>query len=1236
MNCNRRCQWNRKKETCVYTDQENPSDMNSAPDPSTEKDYGIEAMVKNRVKQSFVFGMIDAYRGAQTFELPLISLNGGYNLTFKISYDSSQTTKGTMGIGWSHCFEKKLVVEEDSAYLYERPNIYHQYRRWEHDTLFWGRTMGYYGYQLFESSDGYRLECNNMSTEYYDFKGNLIKIKDRNGRELRFSHRENQTIITDLSTMKILYLEFDEPGKLIRIFDAKDRTVEFNYDGDQLTEILDVNGNHHFYVYDESGRMISECNDEHLCLYKNTYDEEGRVIYREDGMNQASTFVYSDNNRIITDRNGNPYQLSFNQHGLLASRTDCEGNTYTFTYTVNGNLETITDPCGNKETIEYLGYYKPWRYTDKNGNRTEFSYERDNISKITYSDGSMETFSWDYKNLLVEHCDLRGTITTFSYDDKRNLISKKIGQKKTFHYEYEDGLLISETDAKGYIIRFKYNKFGQMVARVDAAGRPTTYEYDLSGKLLKTTDPIGSSQTYTYNCNDLLASVIDAKGNCTTYLYDNNLNLQKIIFADGTSILLEYDAENRLTRELNQEGEETNYIYDRAGRLLSICLPSGELTEYQYDALGNIIKKTKNDGTETVYTYDAAGNLLTATDHKNNTIRYQYDHFSRIIREVNIFGGSTFFGYSSVGDLLYKTDPFGHKTVYTYDDYGNQTSVCDPRGNTTRYIYDNNDNILVIIDPFENATYYEYNSYNWAIKKTNQKNQREQYLYDAVGRFIGMTDAKENFINIFYDIAGNLRTFRDARRNEIFNIQYDSMNRPECSVDVFGNKTTYQYDKAGRLKAWIDPNGTVQSFLPSPENCKKANQGMDTRKIVYDLAGRIASYENSDDSVSITYDENGNIKTVADKTGISYRQYDALNRLIQYTAPDGQTVSYRYDPVGNMTAIIYPDQSEVLYNYDANNNLISVTDWAGRTTWYVYDANNRVIGISKPNGHVVTLIYDEAGQLISKDIGTINDESYSSFTYEYDKVGRIKSETDIVKNQTKCYCYDEQSRVISITVTDADGASCEHTFNYDENGNLTVVDGGEIFVYDSENKLIAHNGESVTYDRNANVLAATINGKEWTFQYDNSNRLISANADQYYYDAENNCICIQSGKMTKKLFYDGQNGKRPLMLTVNGVVTKFVYGLGLIGTETNDEFQTYLFDQYGNTIAVADQKQIKCFDRDVFGKYYSNEDTPLPLCLNKGYHGYIAVTDRLYFKNALFCCDMFSRPLNQNLLPPLF
>ena len=1249
MNCNRMCESALKEGTCFSHHEEQKHDCiqkNGVAEYSSdliatsnscillEKDYGKEEQVRNHDKQSFVLDMIDGYDGAQKFEFPLLNLNGGSNLSFKISYDSSQISEGVLGIGWSHCFEKSLVVEGETAYLYERPNVYHLYRRWEHDNMFWGRTMGRLGYQLFETRDGYRLECNYNPTEYYNQKGQLSGIKDRNGREVRILHYESRIMVTDMLTMKGIFLDLDETGKLIRVYDGENRTVEFNYENGRLTEIFDVNGKYHFYTYDSAGRMVSAYNDERICLYTNTYDEDGRIVCREDGMNRSVSLIYSDNQRFITDRNGNQYQLTFNRHGLLASRTDANGNSYSYTYTINGNPETITDANGNKTTVEYLGYYKPWRYIDKNGNQTEFAYERENISKITYSDGTYETFSWNYKNLMVEHRDLRGTVTSFSYDENKNLILKKIGSKKTIRYSYENGLPVSETDAKGYTVRYKYNEFGQMIARVDAAERPTIYEYDLSGKLLKVTDPIGSSTSYAYDCNDQLCSVTDANGNCTTYFYNNNRKLEKIVFADHTTILLEYDAEDQLIKCIDQGGNETRYNYDPAGRLISVQASHGDVTQYHYDAAGKLIKEVQANGAETSYTYDPLGNLLTVTDANGNMIRYQYDGKSRVIREVNGFGGTTFFQYSPAGDLLSTRDPFGYQTSYTYDDYGNQISICDPRGNTTRYAYDGNDNLIAMTDPFGNNTFYEYNSYNRPIKKTNQKNQKEQYLYDAVGRFIGMTDAKENFINIYYDIVGNLQTLRDAKRNELFKIQYDSMNRPISILDVFGNETTYRYDDLGRLKCIVDPQGNEKEFSKEPAKISAGRQETAARNVFYDLAGRIVAYGDADDSVSITYDENGNIKTIADKNGVSIRQYDALNRLIRYTAPNGKTIGYRYDSVGNVTAIIYPDQSEVLYNYDANNNLISVTDWAGRNTWYLYDANNRVIGVSKPNEQVVTFIYDEAGQMISKETGVVGGETRSNFEYEYDELGRIQSEKETIKNQTKRFTYDEHSRIVMIAEYDANDELCsEQTFSYDEFGNMTVMNGSEIFIYDNKNRLIAHNGESISYDSNGNVLTAVVNGAERSFEYDFSNRLISADEDRYFYDAENNCIRIQSGKIKKELLYDVRKPQKPLlMMTVNGIETKFVYGLGLIGSETNGEFQTYLFDRQGNTISIVCNDQTDRFEYDVFGKCRHKSETALPPFLYKGYDGFMTLTDDLYFKHAHFYCDEFSQQLNSESL----
>lgn len=1196
MNCNKKCKWSLKKQAYESNESNEQVCSECLTENTAFKNYGTEAKVKNTIRQGFAMGMIDAQDGAQRFELPLITLHGGYQLTFNISYDSSQTEKGTMGIGWSHCFERTLLQEDDEAYLYERPGIYQYYRRWEHDTLFWGRSVGYWGYQLFESNDGYRLERNNVSTEYYDYRGNLIKIKDRNGREIRLSKREGQTVITDLQTNKNLYLDFDEFEKLIQLSDGHERTVKFIYENDLLTEIIEINGNHRFYVYDEKGHMVSEYNNDHVCLYTNTYDKEGRIIRRKDGKGRSITLSYNEKERMITDRNRNKTHLTFNAQGLLSKYEDAEGNCYSYTYSPNGKLESITDPLGNTERMEYLGHYKLWRYTDKNGNRTEFSYDRDCISKITYPDGSIETFSWNNKNLLVEHCDLRGTKTIFSYDEHKNLIGKKVGKKKTVRYEYEDGLLIGETNTKGQTIRYKYNEYGQMICKIDAAGRPTNYEYDLSDQLLKITDPIGSSQSYTYNCNRLLSSFIDAKGNTTLYFYDENKNLKKILFADNTELIMEYDSEDHLIKKLDQEKAETIYRYDSLGRLIYSQQSDGNSVQYQYDALGRLCKKV-SDHEEIAYTYDAIGNLLTETNNGNKTT-YQYDSYSRIIREVNPFGGATYYSYSPAGDLLKKTDPFGNQTVYAYDAYGNQTCVCDPRGNVTRFIYDSNNNVLATVDPLGNTVHYEYDRYNRVIKRTNERNHREQYLYDAVGRFIGMTDAKENFINIFYDLAGNLRTFRDARRNELFTIQYDAMNRPESYIDVFGNKTNYQYDKTGKLKATIDPLGNLHPVQPTAKVTLPEN-----RKVFYDLLGRIVAYENEDDCVCITYDEAGNIKTVADKWGISYREYDALNRLTRYTAANGQTIGYRYDPVGNVSAIVYPDQTEVIYSYDANNNLVSVTDWAGRNTFYLYDANNRVIGISKPNGQVVSFVYDEAGRIIEKEIGCENDKTHFLISYEYDTLGRIQKE--ITQGKIKYYTYDEQSGIVKITTMDQNDKSCE-------------------------TKIIVNDGESILYDQNGNIQNATIDGTEWNFQYDHSNRLILANEEKFFYDSENRCTCIQTDKTQKEIVYDLKNGEKPLMVTVNGVKSKLVYGLGLIGMETADQFYTYLFDQEGNTTHIINEKE-----EDVLCEL-SQTETPLALFSKKSFYGYLTVSNGIYFKNARFHSDDFAKSLNPHLLPHLF
>jgi len=161
-----------------------------------------------------------------------------------------------------------------------------------------------------------------------------------------------------------------------------------------------------------------------------------------------------------------------------------------------------------------------------------------------------------------------------------------------------------------------------------------------------------------------------------------------------------------------------------------------------------------------------------------------------------------------------------------------------------------------------------------------------------------------------------------------------------------------------------------------------------------------------DDSVSYTYDANGNILTSTDKNGTIKRKIDALNRVIEYEDTFGNVIGYRYDTVGNLAAITYPDGTEVKYEYDVNNNLVSVTDWEDRKTVYTYDENNMVIGVNKPDDSVTTTEYDNAGRVICTVEKNARGELITGFEYAYDILGRVVTEKRLDKNIQLCYNYD--------------------------------------------------------------------------------------------------------------------------------------------------------------------------------------------------------------------------------------
>ena len=380
--------------------------------------------------------------------------------------------------------------------------------------------------------------------------------------------------------------------------------------------------------------------------------------------------------------------------------------------------------------------------------------------------------------------------------------------------------------------------------------------------------------------------------------------------------------------------------------------------------------------------------------------------------------------------------------------------------------------------------------------------------------------------------------------------------------------------------------------------------------------------------------------TARDNSGTVTRQYDALSRITKLTDTAGNVIEYRYDEVGNLIKLIYPDNTEVVYTYDANNNLVSVKDWANRTTVYSYDENNKVVGVVKPDGSTAATVYDDAQRVISTVERTAQGTVIVGFEYEYDSLGRIICEKHLAKNEKICYTYDELSRVTKKLTESIETGEVLHeeTYSYDAAGNVvscTVGFGSDSFVYDANNRLTEYNGFGVEYDLDGNMTSAILSGVEMGFVYDSANRLINTDSHSYTYNVDN--VRIRNyceGSDTSYVYDTHAKLSRLLVKTTNGVVTKYVYGRGLIGEETGGAFKTYHFDYRGSTVAITDASGsvTDTFEYDAYGTLTGRTgmtDTPF---IYDGRDGVVTDENGLLYMRARYYSPELRRFINADIM----
>ncbi|OIV38544.1 hypothetical protein BIV57_05270 [Mangrovactinospora gilvigrisea] len=471
--------------------------------------------------------------------------------------------------------------------------------------------------------------------------------------------------------------------------DAGASTFTYN-DLDQLTSTTDARGKTLSYTYDELGRKTGEFDgttqDADHQLAKWTFDSIAKgqpsASVRYVGgsgstgkayINQVAT--YDALYRPTTTRTTIPSVTG--EEGLAGSYT------YTSGYGLDGTLQSATDPAMGGLATEGL------------------AYGYDNLGDPTTLKGAT------------------GYVQNTTYTKPGDLAQMTLGVSSDSTAKW---LQISNTYEDGT------DRLSRQLVTDDTGGgvvQDTTYAYDDSGNPTKVATHTGIDgsddvQCYRYDGHDRLTTAWTATDACAgdpttakiggpapywnSYSYDDLGNrtgqVQHATTSGTGDVTTSYaypaagaDQPHTLTSSVTTNADGTSsqdsYAYDKAGDTTTRTI-NGKTQTLDWDDEGNLAKVTNADGSTESYLYDADGNRLLSRDDTGTTM-YLGDTEIRLDKSTGktsatryyTFGGQTIAARTSSGKLQWQVTD-GHDTAETGIDATTQAVTVrrlDPFGN---------------------------------------------------------------------------------------------------------------------------------------------------------------------------------------------------------------------------------------------------------------------------------------------------------------------------------------------------------------------------------------------------------------------------------------------------------------------------------------------------------------------------------------------------------------------------
>lgn len=633
-------------------------------------------------------------------------------------------------------------------------------------------------------------------------------------------------------------------------------------------------------------------------------------------------------------------------------------------------------------------------------------------------------------------------IVRYEYDAKGDLIGvyDALNHKSTF--EYDNHLLIKETDRNGLSFYFEYQNYGKQIRCTRTWGDGGIYnhklEYNLKGKYTIVTNSLGNFVAHFWNDAGVVYKEVDSNNNVT---------------------LREYGSGNEILSETDPLGRRTEYFYDDRQNIISVAEPHGAVTNYKYTETDLLAAVTDPNGGEWSWVYDEEGRVLSRKNPEGLGASYAYNEAGLLDTVQLTGGGKSTLEYDEDYNLIRLIGPKQEESTWKYDHLGRCTKATGPNQNTQFREFDLNGQIRKIREPDGNKRVLSYDPEGNVVNATDA-HHNVQFEYAAMGRLKSRIEAGTK-IDFRYNTEQDLIGLQNEKQESYF-FERDKTGRITKEVGFDGITRTYIRDAAGQVNKVVRPGSKISTYT-------------------YDRGGRIVEVGHSDGSKEIFhYDLSGNlIEAINDDATVRFTR-DALGRVVEEWQ-NGHVVQSSYGDFGR-TYIGSSLGANINIGWNTAGFVEGVQAQAkAQESWEVQfkrDAVGMELERILPGGIRASYTRDSLGRPTAHSVSQ-NGTKVRAKRYIWDANDRLTRIIDDLNYGRIDFSHDSVGNLVKATY-----ASGEEIFRMaDEVGNLFKTKDKSDRTYGKGSRLLASREWKYDYDVEGNLVRKTHRQKGLTWQY---------------------------------------------------------------------------------------------------------------------------------------------------------